>query len=516
MSGAKNCPETPRQRMIGMMYLVLTAMLALNVSSEILKGFSMVDDSLHTTIESAENRNMGLYADFQDLFDKNPAKVREWLEKAKIAKKKSDDLFNYIESFKVALVRLTDAKEANDSAYVRQISAKDNLDKGFQYAINEKNGKVLKQKIEDYRKYLVDLSVDNPYKQKMYQSIFATKDVKTKDVTISWEESIFEMMPISAIITILTKYQSDIRTTEAEVVQYLKGQTDAADFRVNKITALVVPNTRYVIKGGKYSAQIVLSAVDSTKSPEYFVGGSSYKNGLYEVSCGKTGLFNYAGMIKLMGNDGLVRSYPFKSDYIVGEPSATVSNDALNVLYRGIDNIFSISVPGVASENVSVRVSGGTAQRTSSGKYVIRANQDGEINIAVYAKIDGKDLPMGGGSYRVRYLPDPKSYLQYTDAGGVPRLLQDGTISKRLLKSAGVSLIASYGSDELIKANFNIVSFTMRTNEGSVDASGPRFNSKQLGYIDRLEGGDFLILKNIKAVGLDGKMRSLGLIQIEI
>ena len=516
MSGAKNCPETPRQRMIGMMYLVLTAMLALNVSSEILKGFSMVDDSLHTTIESSNTRNKAMYADFQDLFDKNPTKVREWLDKAKIAKKKSDDLFNYIESFKVALVRLTDNKKANDSAYVRQIEAKDNLDKGFQYAINERNGKILKQKIEDYRKYLVDLSIDNPSKQKMYQSIFATNKVKVKDATISWEESVFEMMPVSAIITILTKYQSDVRASEAEVVQYFKGQTDAADFRVNKITALVVPNSRYVIRGGKYSAKIVLSAVDSTKSPEYFVGGTSYKNGLYEIGCGKTGFFNYAGMVKLMGNDGVIRSYPFKSDYNVGEPTATVSNDALNVLYRGIDNIFSISVPGVASENVSVRVSGGSAQKTPAGKYIIRANQDGEINIAVFAKIDGKDLTMGGGSYRVRYLPDPKSFLQYTDAGGVPRLLQDGTISKRLLKSAGVSLIASYGSDELIKANFNIISFTLRTNEGSVDTSGPRFNAKQLGYIEKLEGGDFLILKNIKAVGLDGKVRSLGSINIEI
>lgn len=516
MSGAKNCPETPRQRMIGMMYLVLTAMLALNVSSEILKGFTMVDDSLHTTIESSETRNKALYADFQDLFDKNPTKVREWLEKAKIAQKKSDDLYNYIEGFKVALVRLADAKNANDSAYVRQIESKDDIDKASQYAINEKNGKILKQKIEAYRNYLVDLSVDNPSKQKMYQSIFATNRVKTKDASISWEESIFEMMPVSAVITILTKYQSDVRASEAEVVQFLKGQTDAADFRVNKVTALVVPNTRYVIRGGRYSAKIVLSAVDSTKSPEYFVGGSSYRNGLYEVGCTKTGLFNYAGMIKLMGNDGVIRSYPFKSDYIVGEPSATVSNEDLNVVYRGIDNKFSISVPGVAAENVSVRVSGGTAQKTPTGKYIIRANQDGEISIAVYAKIDGKDLPMGGGSYRVRYLPDPKSFLQYTDAGGVPRLLQDGPISKRLLKSSAVIIIASYGSDELIKANFNIISFTMRTSEGSVDATGPRFNAKQLINIDRLEGGDNLMLKNIKAVGLDGKVRSLGIINIEI
>lgn len=512
MSGAKNCPETPRQRMIGMMYLVLTAMLALNVSSSILEGFTMVDNSLHTTIESSEIRNNSLYADFKDLFDKNPAKVREWLDKAKTVKGKSDEIYKYIEDFKVKIVRMTDNKEANDSAYVKQIKAKDNLDKASEYAITLGNGKILKQKISEYRDFLIQLSANNPTKQKMYQDIFATNDGKDGK---SWVESTFEMMPVSAVITVLTKYQSDVRASEAEMVQFLKSQTDVMDFRVNKITALVVPNTRYVIRGGKYSAQIVLSAIDSTKIPEYYVGSSPVRNGLYEVSCGKTGAFTYNGMIKLPGNDGAIRSYPFKSDYIVGEPSATISNEDLNVVYRGIDNKFSISVPGVAAENVSVRVSGGSVQKSGT-RYIIRANQDNDINIAVYAKIDGKDLPMGGGSYRVKYIPDPKSFLQYSDAGGVTRLIQDGSLTKKTLKSSGVSILASYGQDELIKANFSVTSFTMVTIFGSVNTSGSRLSGKMLSDIDKLEGGDLLTFKNIKAVGPDGKSRSLSLIQIQI
>jgi len=412
MSGAKNCPETPRQKMIGMMYLVLTAMLALNVSSEILNGFSMVDNSLHKTIESSNIRNKALYDDFQELSRQNPAKVHEWLEKAKTVKQKSDEIFNYIQDFKKQIIRLADKSEANDSAYVRQINAKDNLDKAAEYGIVRGNGNVLQKKMESYRDFLVKLSVNNPSKQKLYQSIFSTS--KTRDGK-SWQIAMFEGMPLSAVVTILTKYQSDIRASEAEIVQYLKSQTDALDFRVNKIQALVVPNTRYVIRGGKYSAQIVLSAIDSTKVPSYFVGASAVRNGFYEVNCGKSGSFTYTGQIKMPGNDGSVRTYPFKSDYIVGEPSATVSNADLNVVYRGIDNKFSISVPGVAAGNVSVRVSGGTAQKAGD-KYIIRATQDGEINISVYAKIDGKDLPMGGGAYRVKYLPDPIAYIQ--GAGG--------------------------------------------------------------------------------------------------
>jgi len=512
MSGARNCPETPRQRMIGMMYLVLTAMLALNVSSEILNGFTMVDNSLHKSIESAEMRNKDMYADFQYLNKINPNKIHEWLEKAKLVKVKSDNLYNYIEDFKIQIIRLTDHKKANDSAYVKQILGKDNLDNAGLYGITYGNGKILKKKIEEYRDFLIALSVNNPSKQNMYKSIFSISN--TRDGR-NWEEAMFEMMPVSAVITILTKYQSDVRTSEAEIVQYLKSKTDAMDFRVNKISALVVPNTRYVIRGGKYTSQIVLSAIDSTKVPEYYIGSTPIRKGFYEVNCSKSGAFNYSGYIKLPGNDGSIKMYPFKSDYIVGDPSATLSNEALNVVYRGIDNKFSISVPGVAAENVSVRLTGGTIQKVN-GKYIIRPTQDGEINISVYAKIDGKDLPMGGGSYRVKYIPDPKSYLQYTDAGGVTRLMQDGVLSKRTLKSDGVSIIASYGQDELIKANFNVTSFTMVTIFGSINTAGSRLNSRMLSDIDKLEGGDLLTLKNIKAVGPDGKIRSLGLVQVQI
>jgi len=512
MSGAKNCPETPRQKMIGMMYLVLTAMLALNVSSEILNGFTMVDNSLHKTIESSTARNSALYADFESLSAQNPKKVHEWLEKAMDVKKKSDEIFNYIEDFKRHIVRLADKSEANDSAYVQQMIAKDNLDKAAEYGMVEGNGKILQKKIETYRDFLVKLSVNNPAKQMMYKSIFST--AKTKDGK-PWQDAMFEGMPVSAVVTILTKYQSDVRASEAEVVQFLKSQTDAMDFRVNKITAMVVPTSKYVIRGGKYSAQIVLNASDSTTKLSYYIGSTPISNGKYEVSCGKSGVFKYSGYINLPKPDGTIKSYHFDGDYIVGDPSATVSNEDLNVVYRGIDNKFGISVPGVAAENVSVRVSGGTVQKVG-GKYIIRPTQDGEINIAVYAKIDGKDLPMGGGAYRVKYIPDPKSFLQYTDAGGVSRQLQDGSLSKRILKSSGVSMIASYGQDELIKANFNVISFTMVSIFGSVSTNGVKLTSRMLNDIDKLEGGDLLTFKNIKAVGPDGKVRSLGLIQVQI
>ena len=120
MSGAKNCPETPRQRMIGMMYLVLTAMLALNVSADILNGFSMVDKSLRTTIKASDVRSSALYDDFQYRYSQNPVKVKEWLDKANMVKVKSDSLYNYIQNFKYEMVRLSDGDKTDPNLEVIQ------------------------------------------------------------------------------------------------------------------------------------------------------------------------------------------------------------------------------------------------------------------------------------------------------------------------------------------------------------------------------------------------------------
>jgi len=499
MSGAKNCPETPRQKMIGMMYLVLTAMLALNVSSQILEGFTMVDNSLHKTIESAELRNKSLYADFQNLSDQNPTKVRAWLEKALTVKKNSDNLYKFIENFKRQIIRMADSKDANDSAYVKQINAKDNLNKAAEYGIIGGHGKELKKQINDYSKFLIDLSVNNPSKQKMYQSIFATG--KSKDGR-QWEEGLLEDMPLSAVVTILTKYQSDIRSSEAEIIQYLKSQTDAEDFRVNKITAVVVPNTPYVVRGEKYSAQIYLSAEDSTMAPDYYVNGQKINKGKYELVPNKLGLNTYTGEIRLKKNDGNILTRKFTSNYIVGEPTATLSNEDLNVVYRGIDNKFSISVPGV-------RVIGGTS-RKEGGRFMIQPTRNEDINIEVWAKVEGKEKKMGGGAYRVKYLPDPKIFIQPSDPGAKP--IRGGFMSPSALRTS--LLVASYGKDELVKAKFRVISFTMLAKGISpLPVGGSRLNAS---FLDKLIKGDILILNNIKAEGPDLLPRDLGSIAVQL
>lgn len=508
MSGAKNCPETPRQRMIGMMYLVLTAMLALNVSSEILNGFGMVDSSLRNTIASSDVRSKAMYDDFNYMYEKNPAKVKEWLDKAKEVHAKSDEMYNYLKDFKYGILKIADGDKA-DREGIRIIS-RENIDAPGEYALIKGNGKVFRKKMDAFREYLIDM---NPSKAAMYRTMFATGGSK-------WEIRMFESMPVSAAITILTKYQSDIRSAEAETVQYLKSQTDVNDFRVNQLNAFVVPNSQYIIQGGKYSADIILAATDSTRKYEYYVNGTRvpvgpHGFGRYEFTTSKTGVFIYSGQIRMLGNDGDWRVYPFpQQSYVVGKPAVTISNEDLNVVYRGIENRFSISVPGIPAENIRVRIDGGSV-RSENGNYFVRVEKDGEITILVSALIEGREQSMGSSVFRVKYLPDPVAYLEYTDAGGIPRQIKEGRITRKQLQTA--HLIASYGEDALVNAKFNVTSFTQLTIAGVAISNSGQLTPRQFSDFEKLEGGDIITFKNIKAVGPDGKLRTnLGVIQVEL
>ena len=121
---------------------------------------------------------------------------------------------------------------------------------------------------------------------------------------------------------------------------------------------------------------------------------------------------------------------------------------------------------------------------------------------------------MGSGVFRVKYLPDPIAYLQYTDAGGVPREIKEGRVTRKQLQNARI--IASYGEDALVQAKFEITSFTQLTIAGVATSSSGQLSAKQKSDQEELEGGDIITFKNIKTVGPDGKTRGLGVIQVEL
>ena len=500
--------------MIGMMYLVLTAKLALNVSTDILNGFTLVDNSLHSSIAATDTRNAKLYQDFQAANADNPEKTQEWFDKAKEVQHRADSLYNYIQDFKEHIALLADGKKRVDELRAQgldptmHIEGNSNLDVTGQYAIVQGNGLILKEIVAYYRDYAAGLAESDAELRNAIQQALATErgyNAHEKD-SCDWEVAVFDGMPVGASITILTKMQNDVRTTEGQLIQYLMDRTDAGDLRVNKLNAYVIPNSNYVIRGGKYSAQIILAAIDSTQRPEYYIEGQRINDhGLYEVAASGVGLKKYSGWIAYQNpSTGEMENLPFSSEYSVGEPAVTISNNDLNIMYRGYENKFSISVPGVSNDKVKVNVSGASVHQ-SGGVWVIKPGEGSKkVTISVNAELDGKMQPMGSKEYRVKALPDPQAYFSARD-----KEYTSGNIAPSTLTHSSGVVTASYGPEGLLDLPFKVTSFRAIINGMTTQSNGNKFTKDQLAQIGKLKKGGMVVLQDIRAVGPGGQEKRL-------
>jgi gliding motility-associated protein GldM len=298
------------------------------------------------------------------------------------------------------------------------------------------------------------------------------------------------------------------------LIQYLRTQTDAGDLRVNKLSAYVIPNSNYVIRGGKYTARIILAAVDSTQTPEYYIEGQRINDqGIYETAASGVGLKKYSGWISYLNPaSGAMEQLPFSSEYSVGEPAVTLSNVELNVMYAGYENKFSISVPGVANDKVKVNVNGATV-RQQGGLWLIKPSQGAKnVTISVSAELDGKMQQMGNETYRIKPLPKPGAYLK----SGDNEYNGDKTIPRSAIINPNSTIIASYGPEGLLNLNFTITSFKADINGMLTQANGNKFSREQLDRIGKLKPGNSVILKDIRAKGPGGQEVTLSAVPLTL
>ena len=517
MSGAKNCPETPRQKMIGMMYLVLTAMLALNVSADILNGFDMVNSSLKNSIVNSSARNQGLYNDMQALYDLNPTKVGEWLEKANKVKEESDKMYNTLQEFKIGIIALADGKKADPEGNV--ILKRDDTNVSGEYAevgTTKERGNQLKVAIDNYREFVESMFGNDSLHTKIYDAMFNTDPVKKKvdEPAISWIENTFANMPAVAVITMLSKYQSDVRNTEAELIQYFIQQQDAGDFRVNKIQARLIPDSKNVMQGGKYRAEIALMAVDTTKVPTYYIGDRQLESAIVEIPCGQIGTFPISGRLEMIDQYGAIQSYEFEDQYMVSAPVATVANVDMNVVYKGYDNRMEISVPGVAASQLRVSATG--ASMTKSGnQYICKPTADREITISVSAEIDGKVQTVGQKKYRVRPVPSPTAFLRLSNNELYNPDLEGVKLKRRDLYSS--TIVAEY-ADGMLNANFTVKQFTLYIQQGAgwdnLTVKGNKLTDKEIDRLKKLKAGQKFYFGDIQYTGPKNGKLSMGMIDM--
>ena len=502
----KKRPVSPRQKMINLMYVVLMAMLALNISSEVLNGFSIVEESLNRTTANSSKENEVLYDNFAEQMKANPAKVKEWFDKATAVKRMSDSLYNYAQQLKLQIVQEADGKDAN----VLDIKSKDNLEAAshVMLAPGTGQGHKLFNAINSFRNRILAM-VSDPHQRSIIESNLTTKLPKNAHTMgKNWEEYMFEDMPVAGAVTLLSKLQSDVRYAEGEVLHTLVSNIDMKDIRVNKLSAFVIPESRTVISGDQFSAQIVMAAVDTTQQPEIYVGGQRISNGLYRFTAGGVGEHQFGGYITMRDGSGNVIRRDFTQKYTVVAPSATVSADLMNVLYAGYDNPISVSIPGVPLNAVQASMSGGSFRSIGMGKYIARPSAVGsDVTINVASNANGKLRQMGKFTFHVRKLPDPAAYITV----GTDRFRGGGLAKASLMGANGIKAAID---DGILDIQFKVVSFetVFFDNMGNavpMASAGASFSERQRDTFRKLSRGKRFYISRITAVGPDGITRKL-------
>lgn len=508
---------SPRQKMINLMYIVLTAMLALNVSSDVLNGFTLVEDGLKRTNSNVSDRNAALYMQLEEFTRQNPQKGKPWLDKATDVRRQTLSLYKYIDSLKLAIVRDADGVDGK----VDNILNQDNLEASSKVMVTYGNGAKLERRLAAYRKYIAAYIAD-PKKQAAIQKALATEPVLQKGsmIKVPWVSGMFENMPVVASVTLLSKLQNDLLFAEGEALQTLVASVDAGDVRVNKLDAFVIPNSKLVMRGGKYSADIVLAAVDTTQRPAIFVNGCQLpaNTRTYEFMAGQTGTFTYSGYLDVTRGDGTTSRYPFQSDYTVIEPTATVSATMMNVLYAGINNPISISVPGVAQNAVSATMTNGSLTRSGDHWNAHPTRVGAECVITVTATLEGRSQTVSTSTFRVRKLPDPTAYIAYKDSKGNENHYKGSKPFAKSLLLAADGLDAAI-DDDLLNVHYSVVDFETIVFDSMGNAmpeksAGSRFSERQKTSFRRLSRGKRFYITRIRAKGPDGIVRDLSPMEV--
>ena len=489
MAGGK---LTPRQKMINMMYLVLTALLALNVSREVMDAFYEVMVSQEASIETVEKQNSSIYTAFEAAAAENPVKAGPWRDKANDVKSRSAALYQQIEDLKRGVIEASGGSD-EESGDPNKPQKMDDLEASPNYFLIQGNGAKLKAALADYRELMKTEAEGNDLLMNSLDGTFDLSDHKHDGTTISWEQHKFEHFPLISVLTFLTKMQSDVRTSEANVIDYLQKNITASDLKFTGVRTVVMPKSTFVTKGDEYEADVFLAAFDDTQNPTVTINGQELSEddivgGVAKVRfpANRVGETTWNGEIKLVQN-GEEKVFPVEGSFNVAPPSVVISPTKMNVLYRGVDNPLEISVPGVNPSNLIV--SGAGVKKSGNG-YVadVTRNKGGKMKISVSVRDGDKVANMGSKEFRVKNLPD---------ASGSIFGKTEGLMSANLIKKAKVEAKFNNFDFEL---PLTVTSFQIIVPPfAPIDCRGSTLNSNARAALEKAKPGTPVIIRNIRA-----------------
>ena len=492
-------PREPRQKMINLMYLVLTALLALNVSSEILNAFRTVNNSLENSIHTIDEKNQTLFKSLDEKLN-NPASQKLaaiWAPKAERAKALSDEMYAYIEGIKDRLKRASGYNPAKgDTTY-----SEDDLDVPTNILDDGKVGDTLYQRLSAFRNNI--LNIDPEIKSQFSHSlpIDLSMPVVEEKSNRTWAAAYFRMTPTIAALTILTKFQNDVKNAEAQVVLFCHNKIGQVQVVYDEFQALASANTQYLLPGQEFTISAGVGAFSKNARPTVTVDGQTVPlnaNGMaeYKTTAGSPGTYSKKVNISFLKPDGSTATLTKDIQYTVGSPTGiTVSADAVKVLYIGLDNPISVGGGnGRGAENMRVSMDQGSIVSKGHGKFIARPSKPGEAHMHVSDGKTSEDFV-----FRVKTVPTPTAMVGAS---------KGGRMSVNAFKAqAGVRAELENFVFEGVK--FTVTSFTM-TFAGAgypefmhKSVTGNRFGAAR-SLIERAKPGSTITIDEIRAKGPGG------------
>ncbi|HEX2607095.1 MAG TPA: gliding motility protein GldM [Flavisolibacter sp.] len=500
-------PAEPRQKMINLMYLVLTAMLALNVSAEILNAFKIVDSSLIGTNGTVNTSTNTIMASLQGLTtDATKAeKAKIWYANALKAQQLTSTTYNEIQSMRNKILKESgfDPVKNGDSTFKQ-----DNLDIATRIMVEEGEGKKLQQILTNYKTSLlaIDPAIAREFANSLQVDVSMPKVQNKSNKT--WEAAYFHMVPTVAAITILSKFQNDVKTSENKVVAFCHQQVGQVEVKFDAFEAIVGQNSKYLMPGQELEITAGLGAFSKQKVPTITIGGSNIKpgeNGMatYKMASGGIGSHSVPVTVAFVDQDGKPQTRTYNVEYTVGQANASIALDKMNVLYIGVPNPITVAASGGGDDKVAVSIvgGGGRLEKTGPGKYNVFVNSitdNAKISVAVEGKVAGVS------EFRVRTIPDPVATVGGYASGD--------NINVNAFKAQ--SGVGAYIKDFPLDLKYTVTQFSIigDTEDGDIaeaTVNGNTWDAKALGVLKKLKAGGLVSIEGIRAMGPDGKSRKL-------
>jgi len=543
---------SPRQKMINMMYLVLTALLALNVSKEILDSFVTVNNGLETTKLTLKEKMDATYGQFSGMAAENEKKYGAAWRQAESVQKVASELLAHIDQLKVKVITATegwpvekvigkDERGRDTIINLALVEKKDDYNKITELMIGsepakpkegEMTARELRTKIEAYRDVIKQVGAKNPALVAQVDRVFDLSDRADASGTMNnWESINFYHVPLAAGITILSKLQSDVRNLENECVGFLMGDVEGASMKFSELAPVVLPVSNYITVGDSFRADVYLAGYDPLNHPIVEIS----KNGTIDTvkmevigdkevvpigADGKgklrlpgqgVGAKEWKGIIKFKQAGQEERRYPFYANYEVAQPNLVVSPTKMNVFYRGIDNPVDVSVPGFSADKIQPSIDNGSIVKAAQG-YVVKPGKGTEATVSVSVEMpNGQRKSMPGVKFRVKSVPNPTP--QFAGRG-----VSDATIKKSEL-TAALGVIAKMEGFEF-DLKFEVVEFnigvTVSGTYAEKSVKGNSLSSDQKELLQKVKAGSKVYVDNIKVKKPDGTITGIASLSLKV